>query len=151
VKGNQVAPAELEGHLLGHPDVIDAGVIGIPDEFSGEVPLAFVVLRPELVASVKDNSEVADDLRQRIFKARLYHQHHHNLIGIHYALMFSTFRRRNQNTNGRLAEYILLKQFPKMPVGKFCGVFSGTRPRLSLLTPSPFLVNSVILCTVIWV
>ena len=38
VSGNQVAPAELEGHLLGHPDVRDVCVIGIPHDFSGEVP-----------------------------------------------------------------------------------------------------------------
>jgi len=29
VKGNQVAPAELEGVLLEHPDVQDAAVIGV--------------------------------------------------------------------------------------------------------------------------
>lgn len=45
MKGFQVAPAELEGHLLDHPDVADACVVGIPDDFSGEVPLAFVVLK----------------------------------------------------------------------------------------------------------
>lgn len=45
VKGFQVAPAELEGHLLDHPDVADACVVGIPDDFSGEVPLAFIVLK----------------------------------------------------------------------------------------------------------
>jgi 4-coumarate--CoA ligase len=44
VRGFQVAPAELEGHLLDHPLIDDVGVIGLPDEFSGEVPLAFVVL-----------------------------------------------------------------------------------------------------------
>ncbi len=44
VRGFQVAPAELEGHLLGHPDVADCCVVGAPDDFSGEVPLAFVVL-----------------------------------------------------------------------------------------------------------
>jgi acyl-coenzyme A synthetase/AMP-(fatty) acid ligase len=71
VKGNQVAPAELEGHLLGHPDVIDAGVIGIPDEYSGEIPLAFIVLRPEIATSINDNSDVADIIRQSIFKASL--------------------------------------------------------------------------------
>jgi len=43
-KGFQVAPAELEGHLLSHPDVGDVAVIGIPDAYAGEVPLAFVVL-----------------------------------------------------------------------------------------------------------
>ncbi|KAL1747511.1 hypothetical protein HDZ31DRAFT_31646 [Schizophyllum fasciatum] len=44
VRGFQVAPAELEGHLLQHPAVADACVVGVPDEYSGEVPLAFVVL-----------------------------------------------------------------------------------------------------------
>jgi acyl-CoA synthetase (AMP-forming)/AMP-acid ligase II len=39
----QVAPAELEGVLLSHPDVVDAAVIASPDERSGEVPKAFVV------------------------------------------------------------------------------------------------------------
>lgn len=38
VSGFQVAPAELEGHLLGHEDVQDCCVIGIPDEKRGEAP-----------------------------------------------------------------------------------------------------------------
>nr|XP_023022319.1 luciferin 4-monooxygenase-like [Leptinotarsa decemlineata]XP_023022320.1 luciferin 4-monooxygenase-like [Leptinotarsa decemlineata]XP_023022321.1 luciferin 4-monooxygenase-like [Leptinotarsa decemlineata] len=42
-KGYQVAPAELEAILLGHPKVIDVGVVGLPDEISGELPIAFVV------------------------------------------------------------------------------------------------------------
>lgn len=42
-KGFQVAPAELEAVLVTHPDVVDAGVIGMPDEESGELPVAFVV------------------------------------------------------------------------------------------------------------
>jgi 4-coumarate--CoA ligase len=44
VKGVGVAPAELEDLLLGHPLVADAAVIGIPDDYAGEVPKAFVVL-----------------------------------------------------------------------------------------------------------
>ena len=44
-KGMQVAPAELEAHLLAHPAIADAAVIGIPDEDAGEVPKAFVVIR----------------------------------------------------------------------------------------------------------
>lgn len=39
----QVAPAELEDILRGHPGVADAAVIGVPDQRSGEVPKAFVV------------------------------------------------------------------------------------------------------------
>ena len=38
VKGNQVAPAELEGHILEHPAVLDCCVIGVPDERAGERP-----------------------------------------------------------------------------------------------------------------
>jgi acyl-CoA synthetase (AMP-forming)/AMP-acid ligase II len=41
----QIAPAELEAVILGHPAVADAAVIPSPDEETGEVPKAFVVLR----------------------------------------------------------------------------------------------------------
>ncbi|KAH7142096.1 hypothetical protein EDB81DRAFT_797868 [Dactylonectria macrodidyma] len=43
VKGMQVAPAELEAHLLTHPSVSDCAVIQTYHERSGEVPKAFVV------------------------------------------------------------------------------------------------------------
>jgi acyl-CoA synthetase (AMP-forming)/AMP-acid ligase II len=46
-KGMQVAPAELEALLLTHPAVLDAAVIRKADEEAGEVPKAFVVLRPD--------------------------------------------------------------------------------------------------------
>jgi acyl-CoA synthetase (AMP-forming)/AMP-acid ligase II len=43
-KGYQVAPAELEAVLLGHPEIADAAVIGVPEKESGEeLPKAFVV------------------------------------------------------------------------------------------------------------
>jgi long-chain acyl-CoA synthetase len=40
-----VAPAELEAALLEHPDIVDCGVVGVPDPDAGEVPNAFVVAR----------------------------------------------------------------------------------------------------------
>ncbi|XP_060823756.1 uncharacterized protein LOC132911257 [Bombus pascuorum] len=43
VKGFQVPPAELEAILRSHPDIVEAAVIGLPDEKCGEVPKAFVV------------------------------------------------------------------------------------------------------------
>lgn len=45
-KGMQVAPAELEAVLQAHPAVADAAVIGVPDDEAGEVPKAFIVLKP---------------------------------------------------------------------------------------------------------
>lgn len=43
VKGLQVAPAELESHILAHPSVADCAVIPIPDDAAGEIPKAYVV------------------------------------------------------------------------------------------------------------
>lgn len=48
VKGHQVAPAELEAHLLTHPAVNDCAVIQVPDDAAGEVPKAFVVKSPSV-------------------------------------------------------------------------------------------------------
>src|SRR5579859_4586963 len=45
-KGASVAPAQIEALLLEHPAVSDAAVIAKPSEEAGEVPKAFVVLRP---------------------------------------------------------------------------------------------------------
>jgi acyl-CoA synthetase (AMP-forming)/AMP-acid ligase II len=49
-KGLQVAPAELEAVILGHPAVADAAVIGVANEEAGEVPKAFVVRKGEITA-----------------------------------------------------------------------------------------------------
>jgi acyl-CoA synthetase (AMP-forming)/AMP-acid ligase II len=61
VGGFNAYPAEIENHLLGHPDVVQAAVIGIPDERLGEVGMAFVVTRsgdpaagPEIIAWCRD-------------------------------------------------------------------------------------------------
>ncbi|AIJ14280.1 4-coumarate--CoA ligase family protein [Streptomyces lividans] len=45
-KGFQVAPAELEAHLLTHPGVADAAVVGAYNDDGNEVPHAFVVRQP---------------------------------------------------------------------------------------------------------
>jgi acyl-coenzyme A synthetase/AMP-(fatty) acid ligase len=73
VKGLQVAPSDLEGCILDHPSVLDVCVVGMPDEYAGEVPLAFVVPTaevghsPEAVAIFKDSV-----IKVRTFYKRLY-------------------------------------------------------------------------------
>jgi fatty-acyl-CoA synthase len=52
--GENVYPAEIEAVLHEHPAVLDAAVVGVPDERWGEVGVAFVVAdgveEPELIA-----------------------------------------------------------------------------------------------------
>ena len=44
--GENIAPDEVEAVLYEHPDVIEAAVVGVPDETWGERVVAAVVLRP---------------------------------------------------------------------------------------------------------
>ena len=53
VGGFNAYPAEIENLLLGHPEVAQAAVIGVPDERLGEVGMAFLVRR--------DGSSVTED------------------------------------------------------------------------------------------
>ncbi len=56
-KAFQVPPAELEALLLTHPAVADVAVVGLPDDEAGEIPAAFVVLRPGATATEADLTE----------------------------------------------------------------------------------------------
>jgi len=58
VRGFQVAPAELEGHLLDSKYVSDVCVVGVPDEYSGELPFAFIVPSSE-AAKLIEKGEAA--------------------------------------------------------------------------------------------
>jgi len=63
VSGFQVAPAEIEAVLLGHPAVLDCAVFGVPDERTGEAPVAAVQLDPSVpVAEGELQRLVADTL-----------------------------------------------------------------------------------------
>ncbi len=60
-KGYQVAPAELEGLLLGHPAIADSAVIPVPDDEAGENPKAFIVKKGEITAQ-----EVMDYIAEKV-------------------------------------------------------------------------------------
>ncbi|XP_049285822.1 probable 4-coumarate--CoA ligase 1 [Anopheles funestus] len=65
VKGNQVSPTELENIILELPEVGDVAVAGVPDETAGELPRAFVVVRP---GSDLNEKEVQDHVKERVVK-----------------------------------------------------------------------------------
>ena len=62
VKGNQVAPAELESVLLEHPQLADAAVVGVTIK-GEEVPRAYVVVQDGEKA---DEKEVEQWLAKRV-------------------------------------------------------------------------------------
>jgi fatty-acyl-CoA synthase len=49
--GENVASVEIERALAEHPAVLEAAVVGRPDERWGEIPVAFIVLRPGMSAT----------------------------------------------------------------------------------------------------
>ncbi|XP_068249585.1 probable 4-coumarate--CoA ligase 3 [Palaemon carinicauda] len=61
-KGLQVAPAELEGILLKHPDIVDAAVVGRRDERAGELPMGFVVLKEGSLETPEGVQKYVEDL-----------------------------------------------------------------------------------------
>ncbi|THT97840.1 2,3-dihydroxybenzoate-AMP ligase [Lampropedia puyangensis] len=44
--GEKISAEEIEDHLLAHPQVFDATVVSIPDEFLGERSCAFIIAKP---------------------------------------------------------------------------------------------------------
>jgi len=61
--GENISTIEVEQAVCSHPAVLEAAVIGIPDERWGERPKAFVVLRPGAAAG---EGELAAHVRERL-------------------------------------------------------------------------------------
>ena len=66
--GENIASIEVEQALASHPDVVECAVVAAPDDTWGEVPAAFVVLRP---GSAVTEADLAEHVKSRIarFKA----------------------------------------------------------------------------------
>ena len=65
-KGMQVAPAELEALLLTHPAILDAAVVRRADEEAGEVPKAYVVLKPDDASKATAGEAIMGWVAQRV-------------------------------------------------------------------------------------
>jgi len=98
-KGYQVAPAELEGLLLDSEDVRDCGVVGRPDDESGEVPVAFVSLSASALEKLRANSAGGDGQARVVESLK-------DLV------------RRNKIRYKHLADVIIVPEIPRNPSGK---------------------------------
>jgi long-chain acyl-CoA synthetase len=73
VSGFQVAPAEIEAVLQGHPAVLDCAVFGIADVRAGEVPVAAVQVEP-------GSGVRAEDLQTLVVESLATYKHLHTVI-----------------------------------------------------------------------
>ncbi len=68
VGGMNVYPREIEEVLLTHPAVAEAAVVGVPDARHGEVPRAYVALRPGAAATPE---ELLEFCRERLARFKV--------------------------------------------------------------------------------
>jgi fatty-acyl-CoA synthase len=56
--GENISTIEVERAIYAHPAVLEVAVIAIPDDYWGEVPKAFVTLRPGMTATAEEIIEL---------------------------------------------------------------------------------------------
>lgn len=64
--GERVGPFEVESALVDFPGVVEAGVIGKPDEVRGEIIKAFVVLKPGVDATEELKTKMQDHVKKHL-------------------------------------------------------------------------------------
>ncbi len=64
--GYRIGPGEIEECLMGHPAVAMCAVVGVDDEMRGQVPAAFVVVRPGVEPDDALLGELQDHVRTRL-------------------------------------------------------------------------------------
>ena len=72
--GHNIDPAAVEDGLARHPAISEVAVVGMPDAYAGEVPVAYAVLRPghaveeiDLKAFAADNLHEPPAVPRRVF------------------------------------------------------------------------------------
>jgi acetyl-CoA synthetase len=70
-RGYMISPKEVEDTLVDHPSVLEAAVVGLPDDRMGQIVTAYVVLQPGYQAGPDLADELVAHTRDQIapFKA----------------------------------------------------------------------------------
>lgn len=69
IAGKRTGPAEIESILVEHPDVVESGVIGVPDSVKGEACVAFVVLKEGISGDQELRVQLGRFVGERLGKA----------------------------------------------------------------------------------
>lgn len=75
-RGYSVAPSEIEKVLATHPSIYEACVVGKPDPTDGEVPVAYVVLKPGAPLDLADLPNFVEPHLASFKRPRRYHITH---------------------------------------------------------------------------
>ncbi len=102
--GERVGPFEVESALVSHPHVIEAGVIGKPDEVRGEIIKAFVVTKP----GVEQTEELKEELKLHVKK---------HLAGHAYPREIDYIDKLPKTRSGKIMRRVLKAKELGLPVG----------------------------------
>ena len=109
--GERIGPFEVESALIAHPAVIEAGVIGKPNELRGSIIKAFVVLEKDSLQKVKDPQEaqkLKDELSQFVKK---------HLAGHAYPREIEFIDKLPKTRSGKIMRRILKARELGQPIG----------------------------------
>jgi acetyl-CoA synthetase len=102
--GERVGPFEVESALVSYPDVIEAGVIGKPDELRGEIIKAFVVLK----SGVKPSEKLKETLALHVKK---------HLAGHAYPREVEFIDKLPKTRSGKIMRRVLKAKELGLPIG----------------------------------
>jgi acetyl-CoA synthetase len=64
--GYRIGPGEIENCLIRHPAVVQAAVIGVPDELRGQIIKAFVVAAAGVVPDAELTADIQRQVKQQL-------------------------------------------------------------------------------------
>lgn len=102
--GERVGPFEVESALVEHPSVVEAGVIGKPDEVRGEIIKAFIVLKP----GIEGTDQLKEELQQHVKK---------HLAGHAYPREIEFIDKLPKTRSGKIMRRILKAKELGQPIG----------------------------------
>lgn len=107
--GERVGPFEVESALVEHPAVVEAGVIGKPDQLRGEIVKAFVVLR--------DPKKYPNDAAKETLKTELAEFVKKHLAGHAYPREIEFIDKLPKTRSGKIMRRILKAKELGQPIG----------------------------------